>query len=308
VSSNLIDFKDERRNAMERLWLLILMSAVLCLLAGRAVLAAEKPASPPGKAILLVAFGTSVPEAQKAYDQVEAAVRKAFPGIEVRWAYTSKVIRAKLAKQGKQLDSPEMALARMMEGGVTNVAVLSLHVIPGEEFHDLYTNAQLFSQMSGGFKRISVARPLLSSHEDMNRVAAAMLKRIPSSRKPEDIVLLMGHGSEKHPSDAIYAAMNYVFEQLDSNVFVATVDGYPSLEDLLPKISGKKGGKAFLMPFMTVAGDHARNDMAGDQPESWKSILSGKGIACETVLSGMADYPEIVEVWLDHLREVFERL
>jgi sirohydrochlorin cobaltochelatase len=293
---------------MERLWVLVLMGAMLSLLADRVVMAAEKSGNPPNKAILLVAFGTSVPEAQKAYDQVDAAVRKAFAGIEVRWAYTSKVIRGKLSKQGKQLDSPEMALARMMEEGLTNVAVLSLHVIPGMEFHDLHTNAQLFSQMSGGFNRVFVARPLLSSHEDMSRVAAALLKRIPTSRKPQDIVLLMGHGSEKHPSDAIYAAMNYVFEPLDSNVFVATVDGYPSLKDLLPKIAARKAGKAFLMPFMTVAGDHARNDMAGEQPESWKSILSGEGLACEVVLTGMAEYPEIVEVWLDHLREVFEQL
>jgi sirohydrochlorin cobaltochelatase len=161
--------------------------------------------------------------------------------------------------------------------------------------------------MTGGFHRVLVARPLLSSHEDMTRVAAALLKRIPTSRKPQDIVLLMGHGSEKHPSDAIYAAMNYVFEQLDSNVFVATVGGYPSLKDLLPKISARKGDKAFLMPLMTVAGDHARNDMAGDQPESWKSVLSREGLACEVVLSGMAEYPEVVEVWLDHLREVFSQ-
>jgi sirohydrochlorin cobaltochelatase len=293
---------------MERLWFLVVMGTVLSLFAARVALAAEKPGKPPNKAILLVAFGTSVPDAQKAYDQTDAAVRKAFPRIEVRWAYTSKIIREKLAKGGKQLDSPEMALARMMDEGFTSVAVLSLHVIPGMEFHDLHINAQLFSQMSGGFKRVLIARPLLSSHKDMTKVAAALLKRIPTSRKPQDMVLFMGHGSEKHPADAIYAAMNYVFEQLDGNVFVATVDGYPSLNDLLPKITERKANKAFLIPFMTVAGDHARNDMAGDQPESWKSVLSGKGLACEIVLTGMAEYPEVVEVWLDHLREVFAQL
>jgi sirohydrochlorin cobaltochelatase len=300
--------RDEREEAMERLWFLVLVVTVLSLLAMQVALAEEKQAKPPNRAILLVAFGTSVPEAQKAYDQIDAAVKKAFPEIEVRWAYTSKIIRGKLAKEGKQLDSPEMALARMMEDGFTNVAVLSLHVIPGIEFHDLHANAQFFSQMSGGFKRVVVARPLLSSHDDMTKVASALLKKIPTSRKPEDIVLFMGHGSEKHPSDAIYAAMNYVFEKLDRNVFVATVNGYPSLKDLLPKINERKAGKAYLMPFMTVAGDHARNDMAGEQPESWKSILSGKGLACEIVLSGVAEYPEVVEVWLDHLREVYAQL
>jgi len=293
---------------MQRVWILSMALALLSLFAGRAAFAAEEGKKPPKKAILLVAFGTSVPEAQTAYDQVNAMVTKAFPGIEMRWAYTSKIIRAKLARQGTQLDSPEMALARLMDEGFTSVAVLSLHVIPGIEFHDLHANAQLFSQMAGGFERVVVARPLLSSHQDMVQVATALLKKVPSSRQPEDIVLFMGHGSEKHPSDAIYAAMNYLLEGMDSNVFVATVDGYPSLADLLPKIIERKAPKVYLIPFMAVAGDHARNDMAGSSPDSWKSILTEKGLTCEVVLSGMAEYPEVVEVWLRHLREVFAEL
>ena len=293
---------------MQRVFFLFMMLTILSLFAVRGASAAEEGKKPPKKAILLVAFGTSIPEAQTAYDQIDAAVKKAFPGTEIRWAFTSKIIRAKLARQGKPLDSPEMALARLMDEGFARIAVLSLHVIPGIEFHDLHTNAQLFSQMSGGLERVSVARPLLSSHEDMVQVATALLKKIPSSRKPEDIVLFMGHGSEKHPSDAIYAAMNYLFEGMDPNVFVATVDGYPSLADLLPKISERKARKVYLIPLMAVAGDHARNDMAGDSPDSWKSILTEKGLSCEAVLSGMAEYPEVIEVWLRHLREVFAEL
>ena len=290
---------------MHRVWIMFAVLTALGLMTGQCSFASEgSGGSPLKKGILLVAFGTSIPEAQKAYDQVDAVVRKTFPGIEIRWAYTSKTIRAKLAKQGKALDSPEMALARMMEEGFTEVAALSLHVIPGKEFHDLYTNAQLFSRMAGGLGHIAVARPLLSSHDDMVKVAAALLKKIPSGRRPEDVVLYMGHGSEKHPADAIYAAMNYVFEQVDPNVLVATVDGYPSLDDLLPRILERKPGRVYLIPFMAVAGDHARNDMAGDKPDSWKSILTGKGLSCETVLAGVAEYPEVVEIWVRHLREV----
>ncbi len=282
---------------------------VIGLLEGEGVMAAGKPGSKsPRKGILLVAFGTSVAEAQKVYNGVEAAVRQAFPGTEVRWAYTSRIIRTKLARQGKTLDSPETALARMMEDGFTHVAVLSLHVIPGIEFHDLYANAQLFSQMLGGFERIVVARPLLSSHEDLMQVAKALLKKIPSSRKPEDLVVLMGHGSEDHPADAVYAAMNYVFQGLDANVVVATISGYPSLDELLPGIMQRRVRKAYLMPFMALAGGHVRNDMAGDRPDSMKSVLAGKGVACEAVLTGMAEYPEIVEVWVRHLQEAFARL
>jgi sirohydrochlorin cobaltochelatase len=282
------------------------IAAVLCVLfmAGSA-LAGHGDARPEKKAILLATFGTTVPEAQKAFDQIEAQVKQAFPGVELRWAYTSKIVRAKLAKQGKVLLSPESALAKLMEDGFTHVAVLSLHTIPGEEFHDLNQNARLFGQMAGGFEKILVARPLLASHEDMERVVKAMFGHIPASRKPEDAVVLMGHGSEKHPADAIYLAMYHTLQELDPNVHIATVDGYPTLNDVLPKLKEKKVKKVYLMPFMSVAGDHARNDMAGDKPDSWKSILSKDGFTCEAVLKGTAEYPEIVNVWVDHLRSVF---
>lgn len=262
----------------------------------------------PKKAILLAAFGTTVPEAQKAFDQVEAQVKRAFPGVEVRWAYTSSIVRAKVAKQGKVLLSPESALAKLMEDGFTHVAVLSLQTIPGVEFHELNQNARLFGQMAGGFEKVLVAPPLLSSHEDMERVAKAMLKSLPASRKADDAVVLMGHGTEKHPSDAIYLALYHTLQELDSNVHVATVDGYPALENILPKLKGIKRKKIYLVPFMAVAGDHARNDMAGDKPDSWKSVLTKKGFTCEAVMKGTAENPEIEDVWIDHLRVVMDHL
>ena len=98
-----------------------------------------------------MAFGTSVPEAQKAYDNIERMVRAAFPETPVRWAYTSSMIRAKLARQGKPLDSMETALARMMDERFTHVAVQSLHVIAGWEFHEMQRNAVAFGAMAGGF-------------------------------------------------------------------------------------------------------------------------------------------------------------
>lgn len=262
----------------------------------------------PRKAILLVAFGTSVPEAQKAYDRIDAQAKKAFPEVEIRWAFTSRTIRARLASQGKSVSSPEVALARMMDEGFTHVAVLSLHVIPGKEFHDLYRNAELFGQMADGFERILVASPLLSSRDDMVRVAKALLQRVPSDRKPEDAIVFLGHGNGKHPADAIYAAMSYTFQELASNVFVGTVQGYPSTDEILAKLSGKNIRKAYLIPLMAVAGDHARNDMAGDKPDSWKSVFTKNGIGCEMIQVGIAEYPEVVEVWMDHLRDAFSRL
>jgi len=195
-----------------------------------------------------------------------------------------------------------------MDEGYTHVAVVSLQTIPGKEFHELNQNARLFGQMAGGFEQIQVAWPLLSSHEDMERAVKAMLKNIPEGRKPGEAVLLMGHGDAKHPSDAVYLAMHHLLQELDPNVFLATVEGYPGINDILPKLKEKKVKKVYLMPFMAVAGDHALNDMAGDKPQSWKSILSKEGFTCEAVLKGTAEYPEIVDIWIDHLREIYNRL
>lgn len=261
---------------------------------------------PDKKAILLVAFGTTVPEAQKVFDKIDARAREKFPGTEIRWGFTSSIVRAKLAKQGKAVPSPESALAKLMDDGFTHVALLSLQTIPGEEFHELYQNARLFEQMAGGFKKVLVALPLLSSHDDMVRAAGAMVANLPPSRKSGEPVVLMGHGSEKHPADALYLAMNEIFAGIDPNVCLATVEGYPSLDDVLPKL--RKGAKVYLAPFMLVAGDHAMNDMAGDEPDSWKSILAKNGYRCEIVMKGTGDYPEIVDIWLDHLQAAYSRL
>ncbi len=280
--------------------LLIMLALLCCSLNGFAAHGEKKPEK---KAILLVSFGTSDPEARKVFDRIDEQTRKSFSGVEVRWAFTSKMIRAKLAKEGKTLDSPEMAMAKLMNDGFTHLAVLSLHTIPGEEFHELYQNAQLFGQMAGGFEKILVARPLLSSAKDMETVAGVMMKNIPG-RKPVDAVLFMGHGTGNHPADALYLAMNQIFQEIDSRAFVGTVEGKLTIETLLPKLKQLKIKKIYLAPLMSVAGDHAKNDMAGDEPESWKSILTRNGYQCESILKGTADYPEIVEVWLDHLRTV----
>jgi sirohydrochlorin cobaltochelatase len=111
---------------------------------------------PVKKGILLVAFGTSIPEAQEAFANIEEEVKEAFPDVPVRWAYTSKIIREKLAKQGQHLDSVAVALAKMKDENFTHVAVQSLHTIPGEEYHDLVKTVHAFRGMPGGIRKVLV--------------------------------------------------------------------------------------------------------------------------------------------------------
>ena len=257
---------------------------------------------PLKKGVLLVAFGTSIPEAQISFKNIDAKVKEAFKGVDVRWAYTSAIIRHKLAKEkGENLDSVAMALAKMMDEGFTYVTIQSLHTIRGEEYDDLINTANAFKHMPNGFKRIVVGNPLLSSQEDIERVAKAIIDAIPGKRKKKEAVVLMGHGTP-HPANAFYAALMFNLQQIDSNIFVGTVEGSPGIDDIEKMLKEKKIKKVWLIPFMSVAGDHARNDMAGDEDDSWKSILTKSGIKCEVVLKGTAENDKMVAIWVDHLK------
>jgi sirohydrochlorin cobaltochelatase len=258
---------------------------------------------PVKQAILLVAFGATVPEARKAFDQIESQVKGAFPGVEVRWAFTSSIVRKKLSEQGVKLDPPTVALAKILEDGFNRVVVASFHTIPGEEFHDLYKDVDAFRNMSGSHhRRILVARPLLSSRKHMEAAIDAMLEQTPKSRKPGDAILLMGHGTEHQPADALYAALNFYAQEKDPNLYIATVEGQPTLDDVLPKLKKNGVKKVYLMPLMAVAGDHAQNDMCGDEKDSWKSILTKDGFEVECVMKGTAENPKIVNLWIENIK------
>ena len=207
--------------------LLVLSTAVLLVFAITATAAAHGDKRPVKKGILLVAFGTSVPEAQVAFKNIDKKVKAAFPGVEVRWAYTSKIIRNKLAKEGQKLDSPSVALARMADDDFTHVAVQSLHTIPGEEYHYLVQVAHSFQGAPKGIQKVLLGYPLLAAPDDLEKAVKAFMAVIPKERKKDEAVILMGHGTH-HPGNAYYPAMQYYFWKHDPLVFVGTVEGSPS--------------------------------------------------------------------------------
>jgi sirohydrochlorin cobaltochelatase len=252
------------------------------------------------KGILLVAFGTSEASAKVSFQNIEAKVKAAFPGVDVVWAYTSHIIRHKLAKQGEVILSPAQALAKMMDEGYTHVAVQSLHTIPGEEYHDLTMTVNGFRAMPGGFDRLILGFPMLGAQDTVAKAVDAVIATIPNARKANEAVVLMGHGTH-HPGNIYYSAMNWQLQQKDPNIIMGTVEGYPDLGDVIAWLKEKKTGKVWLMPFMSVAGDHAKNDMAGDEEDSWKSQLTKEGFSCQTVLKGTAEYDAFVDIWIGQL-------
>jgi len=278
---------------------------VLHTAAGSFVSTHEK-SRPVKKGILLVAFGTSVPEARKAYDNIEGMMQAAFPGVPIRWAYTSSMIRGKLSKQGQSFESMETALAKMRDEGFTHVGVQSLHIIAGWEFHELQRNAAAFGAMAGGFDRIAVGGPLLASQADFAKVTEALLRNLPPARKPAEAVVFMGHGTS-HPSNASYPALMYYLQRRDPLVFMGTVEESPTIAEIQQMLTARKVETAYLMPFMAVAGDHAANDLAGEEEASWKSILTRAGIKCIPVLKGSAEFDDITVIWVNHLKEAVSR-
>ena len=259
------------------------------------------------KAILLVAFGTSVPKARKAFDNIARLTEKRFPDTDVRWCYTSQFIRKKLAKQGEKIDSPDEALVKLADAGVKEIALQSLHTIPGAEYDEVIKTVKLFRHTEAGKNcTVVLGKPMLSSHADSEKVMGILLKDVPKERKPEDAVVDMGHGSAHHHSDLIYYAAHAILNEKDKHAYMGTVEGHPTIEDIVKWCKRDGIKKAYLIPFMSVAGNHAMNDMASEEEDSWKSILEKEGVQCVPVMKGTAEIDGIVNVWLDHLEDAIK--
>ena len=259
------------------------------------------------RAIVVAAFGTTVPEATPAITKMVERVRAAYPGVPVTLCYTAAMIRAKLAKDGKRVPSPAEALAALPDQGVTDVALMSLQTIPGSEYHDLVRTAAAFSRMPKGLSQVSVSAPLLFEKDDFPKVVKALIEAAPKERKPGEAVVFVGHGTE-HSANMAYPALQYSLWRLDQNAFVTTVEGIPSFDDVIADLKAKGIKKAWLIPLFAVAGDHARNDMAGKEKDSLASSLAEAGIEAKSVLSGTADRDAVAAVWLDHLKTTFDAL
>ncbi|MCA1944405.1 MAG: sirohydrochlorin cobaltochelatase [Desulfovibrio sp.] len=298
---------------MKQAWRVVVLLVAVCMLGGgfAQALAAEggggghRATREAKTAILLVAFGTSYATARGPLLAFEEKVRAKFPGVEVRWAWSSHQIRQ--MEGADDVDSPAEAFARLMEDRFTHVAVQSLQTIPGQEFHMLVEAARRFEGMPKGLKRITVGLPLLGAPEDLEAAAAALLAGLPKARTAKEAVVFMGHGTH-HAGNAMYPALQYYLWRQDPLAFLGTVEGSPSLDDIVVDLARHKPAKVWLLPFMAVAGDHANNDMAGDEEDSWKSVLAAKGYAVETVLAGTLENAGLVDLWLAHLDEALEAL
>lgn len=259
------------------------------------------------QAILLVAFGTTVSTAAEAYARFESSAKERFPEAEVRWAYTSSIVRRKLAERGDRKDSVEDALESLAYDGYRKIAVQSLHIIAGAEYHKMLREISVFRHKPVAQNAmVTIGKPLLAGYADAERVAKAMIAGAPSARKHNEALVFMGHGSEHHASDLAYVALASMLSNVDSRTWLGTVEGNPTLDRIVNECKSSGCNTAWLIPFMAIAGDHALNDLAGDQEDSWKSVLTKEGIACRPALEGMLDNSSVAGIWLDHLADAFK--
>ncbi len=278
---------------------------VLCLLLspGLTPAAFAKPEAAPGShppAVLIVAFGTSVEAARVAYADVEKGVRAAFPGAEIRWAWTAHSLLA--ANNATPMPTAQEALARLAAEGAKDVAVLSLHVIPGSEYQDLRRTAEALEGLPKGLERIRLAPPLLHDADSLRAVAEKLLGIVPAGRGPEEAVLFVGHGSH-HPAGVFYPALQYYLGALDANALVGAIESDPGFDAVLAALRARNATSVWLIPLMTVAGDHASNDLFGAEPESWRQRLEANGIRVHAVPRGLGEQPALVERWVAGLKQ-----
>jgi len=288
------------------------------------------------KAIVIAAFGATHPKALGAISGMAEKVRKSFPELEVRIAFTSNIIRKIWHKRRTDKDliaaygdmlreffyvkGPLATIADLQDEGFRTIIVQPTHIYAGEEFFDLVSYINGLNSIKTvkpkylPFRKLVVGRPLLGMpgplydyHKDMIAVAKALAPDVELVRKDNAALVYMGHGN-KFYSTGVYSEFQEVMRGMypETPVFVGTVEGFPGLDIVMDGLVHIGADRVVLVPFMMVAGDHARNDMAGDRADSWKSVMCSRGIRVACVLRGLGESPGIQAIFIQHIREVAE--
>lgn len=250
------------------------------------------------QAILAVSFGTAHPDTlEKTISPTEAALRAEFPELPVLRAFTSPTIRKKLAQEQEiRVPSVEEVLEQLVREGCEQVLVQPTLLLEGFEYDRLKQTLEGYRSRIG----IRLGRPLLWEGADLGR-AAAFLREC-YAPDPDTVLLMMGHGTE-HPANGIYNRLGEQMKALDGACLrLCTVEGVPTFADAVAELQKQSRRKVILAPLLLVAGEHAKNDMAGPQPESLRSMLEAAGFCVECRLQGLGEQAEIRRIYCERLR------
>jgi len=313
----------------------ILFATILFFVLSNPAVGADTPKKQPktGKAaIILASFGTTVPSAVKAIINIQQKVQAAFPEVPIRVTFTSNIIRKvwkkRQANAQKWLDQgiPSEILyvkniistfGDLREEGYRDIVVQPTHMFFMEQSHDLaqYVEAmrsiRTIKERWRPFNKIALGRPALGTignryeyRQDIEKALKTLAPDVALARKNKAVLVYMAHGNA-HWSVGIYGEAAKMMREIYPDVitYIGAVEGYPGLEDVSHYLKDTKGGKIILKPFMIVAGDHAVNDMAGDDEDSWKNVLTQQGFDVIPVLKGLGSNDEFARLFVAHIKD-----
>ena len=257
--------------------------------------------------LLVVSFGTSYNDNRRlTVGAIEDAMEKAFPDYSVRRGFTSQIIIDHVkSRDNVAIDNVGQALERAEKNGVRNLVIQPTHLMDGLEYTDLVNEV---AEYSDAFEKVAIGKPLLTTDDDFNAVMKAITEATVGYDDGETAICFMGHGTEAD-SNHVYAKMQDMLADAGyKNYYVGTVEAEPSLEDVLAK--GKEGSykKVVLEPLMIVAGDHANNDMAGDEEDSWKTAFEGAGYEVTCLVRGLGEMEAIQQLFVEHAQAAVDSL
>lgn len=253
-------------------------------------------------AILFISFGTSYPQAKaRSLDCIYQDLKAVGQGMPVYMAYTSGMIVKKLKEENQHIDTVEEAAGRALEAGAQCLYVIPSHMIPGIEYEKM---KRVLARFEADFKRIYFALPVLGEEADCGRLVPVLKEMLQLEEKKTYI--LMGHGTEDD-ANIRYEQMNQALWQAGlSNVRIASVEARPDLDDALRFLQQcDRIEEVIVHPFMVVAGDHAHNDMAGDE-DSYVTRIAEAGYPVRAVVKGLGEYPQFRAIYVDKLRKLME--
>ena len=259
------------------------------------------------KELLVVSFGTSFNDSRRmTIGGIERALQKAFPDWSVRRAFTSQIIIDHVKnRDGEVIDNVAEALDRAVENGVKTLVVQPTHLMHGYEYTDL---VEELAGYADAFESITVGEPLVNSEEDFALTAAVLADVTADYDDGKTAIVYMGHGTEA-ASNEIYGKMQQLMTAAGyENYFIGTVEAEPSVDDVLTLVQAGSYERVVLRPMMIVAGDHANNDMAGDEEDSWKSVFETAGYDVECVLQGLGQSRVIQQMFVQHTADAITKL
>ena len=259
------------------------------------------------KELLVLSFGTSFNDSRRlTIGAIEGDLETAFPDYSVRRGFTANIIIDHVEKRdGVKIDDVKAALDRAADNGVKTLVVQPTHLMNGLEYADLEKEV---ADYSDSFEQVAFGKPLLSSDDDFKKVEKAITDWTKEYDDGKTAICFMGHGTEAD-SNAVYQKMQDLLTKDGfANYYVGTVEATPSLDDVLAKVKAGNYERVVLEPLMVVAGDHANNDMAGDEDGSWKKTFEDAGYKVECVLRGLGENEAIRQIYVEHAQEAIDSL